>query len=72
MLPPPPSQIIGGPGPPAAPPPLFLRLCDFKINMVLCNLIGRRRHHDIIDVVPKLAEKMRVNVIQFYFKVRWE
>ena len=45
---------------------------DVKINMTLCNLIGRSRNHGVIDVVPELAEKMRVNVIQFYFKRLYE
>ena len=36
---------------------------DVKIIMTLCNLTGRWLHHDAIDVVPKLAEKLRVNVL---------
>ena len=35
--------------------------------MALCNLIGRRRYHDLNDAVPKLAEKLRVNVLLLQF-----
>ena len=30
--------------------------------MALYNLIARRRRHDVIDAVPLLVEKLRVNV----------
>ena len=30
--------------------------------MVLCNMNGRRRHHDIIYAVPKLAGPLRLNI----------
>ena len=30
--------------------------------MALYNLIGRRRRQDVIDAVPLLAEKLRINV----------
>ena len=35
--------------------------------MALCNLIGRRRRHDVIDAVQLLAEKLRVNVFLLHF-----
>ena len=35
--------------------------------MALYHLIGRRRRHDVIDAVPLLAEKQRVNVFCFNF-----
>ena len=35
--------------------------------MALYNLTGRRRHHDVIDAVPPLAEKMRVHVFLIQF-----
>ena len=35
--------------------------------MALYNLIGHRRRHDVIDAVPLLAEKLRVNVSYFSF-----
>ena len=35
--------------------------------MALYNLIGRRRHHDVIDALPLLAEKLRVNVFLLKF-----
>ena len=39
-----------------------------KLTMVLCNLIGRRRYHDVIKAVSKLAEQLRVNVLLLQFK----
>ena len=39
--------------------------------MVLYNLIGRRRRHDVIDAVPLLAEKLRVNVFLFSAYIRF-
>ena len=36
--------------------------------MVLYNLIGRRRRHDVIDAVPLSAEKLRVNVFLLQFE----
>ena len=36
--------------------------------MALCSLLGRRRLHDLIDAIPKLAEKLRVNVLLLQFK----
>ena len=38
-----------------------------KINMSLCYLIGRRRHHDVTDAVLQLAEKLHVNVLLLHF-----
>ena len=35
--------------------------------MALYNLIGRRRRHDVIDAVPLLAEKLRVNAFLLQF-----
>ena len=34
--------------------------------MALYNLIGRRRRYDVIDAVPLLAEKLRVNVFSCF------
>ena len=39
-----------------------MTLNDVKKPMALYNLIRRRRRHDVIDAVPLLAEKLRVNV----------
>ena len=36
--------------------------------MALCSSIKRRRYHDIIDAVPKLTEKLRVNSLLLQFK----
>ena len=35
--------------------------------MVLYNLIGHRRRHHVIEAVPLLAEKLRVNVFVLQF-----
>ena len=42
-----------------------MTLNDFKMNHG--GLIGRRRRHDVIDAVPLLAEKLRVNVVLLQF-----
>ena len=36
--------------------------------MALSNLIGRRTHHDLIDTVPKLAEKLHVDKLLLQFE----
>ena len=36
--------------------------------MVLCSLTGRGRYNDLIDAVPKLAEKLRVYSLLLQFK----
>ena len=36
--------------------------------MALSSLIGRRAHHDLIDTVPKLAEKLHVDNLLLQFK----
>ena len=33
--------------------------------MAVCNLIRRRRYHERIDALPKLAEKLRVLLLKF-------
>ena len=40
---------------------------DVKINMALCNLIGRQPHHDVTDAVPQLAGKLQVNALLLQF-----
>ena len=40
---------------------------ELHVTMALYNLIGRWRRHDAIDVVPLLAEKLRVNVFLLQF-----
>ena len=35
--------------------------------MALYNLIERRRRHDVIDAVPLLAQKLRLNVVLLQF-----
>ena len=35
--------------------------------MALYNLIERRRRHDVIDAVPLLAEKLKVNIFLLQF-----
>ena len=44
-----------------------MTLNDVKLTMALYNLIGLRRRHDVIDPIPLLAEKLRVNVSCFTF-----
>ena len=44
-----------------------MMLSDVQITMALCNLIGRRRRHDVNDAVPLLAEKMRVSIFLLQF-----
>ena len=39
--------------------------------MVECNLIGRRRRHGVFDAIPLLAEKLRVNVVNFSAYIRF-
>ena len=39
-----------------------------KSVMVLYNLAGHRQHHDVIDAVPLLAEKLHVNVLLLQFQ----
>ena len=36
--------------------------------MALSSLIGRWTHHDLIDTVPKLAEKLHVDNLLLQFK----
>ena len=40
--------------------------------MVLCNLIGRRRYHDLIEAVSKLATKLHVNGLLLQFKCSYK
>ena len=40
--------------------------------MALCYLTGRQQHHEVIDAVSKLAEKLRVNVLQYQFMRLYE
>ena len=39
-----------------------------KKTMAVCSLIGCGRHHVLIDAVPKLPEKLRVNGLLLQFK----
>ena len=40
--------------------------------MAVCDLIGRRRHHDVIKGIPNLTEKLRINVLLLQFQRLYE